>query len=332
MSGTLQTTIPSYSYAQYADDENIQSFIAAFNAITQQYINTFNALNLPNYTGSLIVGALLDWVARGLYGMPRPLLPAGITKSFGAYNTSAYNTLCFNESITLAPTIAYITTDDIFKRVLTWHLFKGDGKVFNVRWLKRRIMRFLVGVDGTNPNIDNTDQISVTFGVNGQVTIRIIDSQRSVSAGAIYNTFAFNAQPYNGLSTFVTQYPTLVAAPILQAAVASGALELPFQFSWLVIIVGGTLLSANGGFLLVDASARYPTSSAGLLPGALWSNSTFVSVVPGSTPSPTAPPVIFSSITAQQLLALGGGNLPITDPLVLGQLWNNGGFVCISNG
>ena len=41
-------------------------------------------------------------------------------------------------------------TDDVFKRILTWHFYKGDGKNFSVRWLKRRIWRFLQGANGTD--------------------------------------------------------------------------------------------------------------------------------------------------------------------------------------
>lgn len=338
MSTTLQKTIPSYAYTQYADDDDIQGFFAAFNTLAQQYVNTFNALNLPVYTGDLIVGALLDWVALGLYGLARPLLPYGVGKNLGPYNTSAFNSLYFNESKLLGPTTYYATTDDIFKRILTWHLYKGDGKVFNIRWLKRRIMRFLLGVNGTSPDIGNTYQVSVTFGPSGQVNIRIINALRVVAGGAIYNAFAFNTQAFDGLQTTVEQFIPFAAAPTFQAAVQAGVLELPFQFTWIVVFdnIGPTPeqtgLLNNSGFLQLTASLGYPASPSGLAAGQVWSDSAFVGIVAGITPNPAAAPVFFGSITAAGLLLLGGGNLPLTDPHVLNQVWNNGGFGCVSLG
>lgn len=96
------------------------------------------------------------------------------------------------------------------------------------------------------------------------------------------------------------------------------------------------LLANDGGVLVVSPSAGYPSSATGLVAGSLWRNTSgggggVVSVVPGVTPNPFAPPVFFSSITAAILLTLGGGNLPLTNPGAgSGQLWNNGGVVSIA--
>lgn len=97
-----------------------------------------------------------------------------------------------------------------------------------------------------------------------------------------------------------------------------------------------TLLSNDGGWLVVASSAGWPTSSGSLPAGALWSNGTsgqpgLATIVPGITPNPSAPPVYFGSITAVALLALGGGNLPLTNPGAgSGQLWNQGSVVAIA--
>ena len=96
---------------------------------------------------------------------------------------------------------------------------------------------------------------------------------------------------------------------------------------------GGVLVFAS-----IAAAAGYPTSPAGLLPGAVWNNGYTVDVVGGVIPDPSAPPLFFPNVSAAQLLALGGGNLPINAaPAGHGQLWNNtgsggpgaGGQVCI---
>jgi hypothetical protein len=88
-----------------------------------------------------------------------------------------------------------------------------------------------------------------------------------------------------------------------------------------------------GGVLTLTALGNYPTSSAGLPPGAVWSNALVVTVIPGVLPSPLFPAVFYGGeIDAQQLLQIGGGNLPASDPQVNTQLWNNSGIVNVSAG
>ena len=96
-----------------------------------------------------------------------------------------------------------------------------------------------------------------------------------------------------------------------------------------VIAEYGVFLDNNGVLTLSD-TLNYPTSSVGLIAGNVWSNSLIVSVVSGVTPDPSAPPVLFGNVSPGDLLALGGGNLPLTDPGVTLQLWNNSGTVNIS--
>lgn len=203
MSATLQNTIPSYLYQQYSDDDDLQAFVDSYNTITQQYINTFNQLNLPVYTQ--LSGSLLDWVGQGVYGYPRPSLPGTGPTSVGPLDTYGPNDkVPLNFQTTTAGT-TYETTDDIYQRLLTWHFYKGDGKTFSINWLKRRIMRFMLGTNGTAPNVSNTYQINVTFGSGNVVNITC---------------------------------PTYPAAPFLAAAIASGAAELPFQWQWAFTVSG----------------------------------------------------------------------------------------------
>jgi hypothetical protein len=231
---TIQQTIPSYLYWQYADDDDLQAFVAAYNALTQQYVDWFNQIGLPIYTGDQISGLLLDWVAEGLYGIARPTLPSGQSQSLGPFNTYALNTVAFNARRQIGTNNYFATTDDTFKRVITWLFFKGDGKVFNIRWLKRRIVRFLNGVNGVDADTSNTYQISVTFGVNGQINIRVLNGVRTVTGGAIFNTFALNQMGFNAVNSTFQQFSPVAESAILKAAIEAGVLELPFQFSAVV--------------------------------------------------------------------------------------------------
>lgn len=199
----LQNAIPSYLYEQYYDDENLQAFVRAYNVQMQEYIDWFNNASLPIYTGPLIQGALLDWVAYGLYGMRRPTLSSGRNQDLGPYNTAMYNLLMYNEAKKVGANNVTVTTDDIFKRIMTWRLYRGDGKIFNIEWLKRRIVRFLTFPNGTSGRIEQTYDVSVTLGSNSVINILL---------------------------------PGVPNANILKEAIDSGAVELPFQFTYSVTI------------------------------------------------------------------------------------------------
>jgi hypothetical protein len=203
---SVQNVIPSYLYVQYNDDSDLQAFVASYNSYAQTYLNTFNQLNLPVYTNGGISGTLLDWVATGLYGYPRPGLPTTGTPEIGPFNTYTLDGLAFNATIPPVGQTYYATTDDIYKRCLTWHFYKGDGKVFNIKWLKRRIIRFLYGINGSNPNIDQTYGISVAFTGDFAITITV---------------------------------PVLPAATVFKEAIRAGILEMPFQLTTTVVIAAG---------------------------------------------------------------------------------------------
>ena len=303
----LSNILASYVYKQYEDDANIQALCASFNTLAQAYQTYLTGLNLPVYPG--LAGPVLDWMAEGLYGIARPVLQYGSVRTVGPLNTYGPNTVNvgLNTTVLSGGVSAYTVNDDIFKRIITWKFFKGDGLYFNPIWLKRRIMRFLTCPNGAATNIDQTYPVSVAFGSGRAVTITV------------------TASPTNGVAVFV--------ATLFQAAVASGALQLPFQYVYTVNVVnGGTGLGNNSGVLQVLNATGWPTSSTGLAAGALWTASGGADVKPGATPNPTAPPVIYGYTTSGALLALGGGNLPTSDPANLDQLWNNAGIVCVSSG
>lgn len=241
----LTESLPAYLYQQYTDDDDLQAFVIAFNEMVSWYINWFARLNPADYTQPHIQGALLDWVAAGLYGMMRPALPLGFFRTIGPLNTWALNTWVLNTQKIIAPSDFEATTDDIFKRILTWHIYKDDGDVFTIRWLKRRIERFLTGVDGTGGATEavppwlapsKTYDVSVTFGDNNEVNINFQSVRRRFIGGALLNTFALNTTYLNEFDSQSITFPVSPLARVFRAAVDTGVLELPFQFKFIVNI------------------------------------------------------------------------------------------------
>lgn len=230
----------SYLFKEYDDDADLQAFVDGFNSLAEVYVDWFANSALPIYTSPQIAGTLLDWVALGLYGMKRPALSSGRNRSLGPLNTYGANVLPPNRRKLIGPINVTVTTDDIFKRIITWNFYKGDGNVFNARWLKRRIMRFLIGENGTAPNIDQTYAISVIFGKGGIVTVRIAIGTRTITGGAFPNRMGPNSRiPLGSLRTTYT--PPLVPNPfplesVLQEALETGVLQVPFQYTVGVII------------------------------------------------------------------------------------------------
>lgn len=228
------TFLYAYAYQQYQDDDNVKAFFTAYTQIGQQYLDSINELQLPIYSGPNLTGALLDWVMVGLYDIVRPALPRTDIRSIGPYGTAYYGQISYGMRRTITPSTFYETTDDIYKRIGTWALWKGDGKVFNIRWLKRRIMRFLTGVDGAAGEVGQTYRVSVTL-AGGEVGIRIFAGVRTITKSASYGKFAYGTRPYGKLSSTYVPYPNAELVPILQSAIDSGVLELPFQFTYSVV-------------------------------------------------------------------------------------------------
>ena len=78
----VQLTTPAYLYQSWTTGlgaDELQSFVNAYNAMMQYYITWFCNAELPIYTGQtgIQVGGMLDWIAYGIYGFLRPLLPIG---------------------------------------------------------------------------------------------------------------------------------------------------------------------------------------------------------------------------------------------------------------
>lgn len=91
-----------------------------------------------------------------------------------------------------------------------------------------------------------------------------------------------------------------------------------------------TFFINDGGVLVLNGPNTWPTAPPSAA-GSVWNNGGAVCVVAGVTPDPLAQPIFFGTILASQLISIGGGNLPITQPAEGSlQLWNNGGVVCIA--
>ena len=168
---TTTDIIKSYPYVQFADDENITAWFDAYNTYAQQYLDWFNNTPLAVYTRSEISGALLDWVANGVYGCYRTPIAFGNSRSIGPLNTYTPNYIPFNQGKKLSDVTSFTMTDDIFKRVITWNFYKGDGVQISIPWLKKRIARF-TGL--------NFMDISVTVGANKSVMVKVTGADSEI--------------------------------------------------------------------------------------------------------------------------------------------------------
>lgn len=219
---SIQKTIPSYLYFQYSNDPDLPSLIKAYNIITQEYVDWFNSVNLPIYTH--LSGSLLDWVGQGLYGITRPVFSSSTVEGVMGQIASIMNvgsaripTPNVGNGISTTKiyqtTTIYSTPDDVYKRCITWMFYKGDGTTFSITWLKRRIYRFLHGINGTDSSPVFTPDISVTFD----------DSTLPLPTCNIDLTNT-NAEGINLIAIY------------FQLAVEQGILSLPFRFAYNVTI------------------------------------------------------------------------------------------------
>ena len=198
-----QSVLPAYPYLQYSDDDNIQGFFAALNGLQQGYLDWFNQTPLGVYTSSGITGTLLDWCATGIYGISRPVLSTQNSTNTGAWNSYAWNTLPWDGAqITKSGTVT-VASDDIYKRVLTWHLYRGDGNIPSVPWLRRRVARFIYGANGSDISVDALPNIQISQPSSHALTI-------TIPTGIVSNLFAL--------------------------CVANGVLALPFQMTFTVTV------------------------------------------------------------------------------------------------
>ena len=187
--GNIPDIIPAYLYQQYADDSDLQAFVGAYNSLAQGYLDWFNQNYLALYTSPNISGSLLDWTATGIYGITRPVLATSSVKEIGGYDAAAWNSIEWNGFRVTQSGTAAIANDDIYRRALTWALYRGDGKQMTVQWLRRRVARFIYGTNGADIDIGLISKVGIT---NSAKAITITIPTAAYGSSALQNLIAQN--------------------------------------------------------------------------------------------------------------------------------------------
>lgn len=225
----LADIIPSYIYKEFQDDPNVIAFSDGINSLAQGYLDWFNQTPMAVYTNANVSGPLLDWVGVNLYGIARPVISTSSTSSTGELATNVLGehtlgTLTVNKGGT-----AQVANDDIYKRTLTWLLYRGDGVQMSVEWLRRRIARFLYGVDGTD--------IDVGLIVNVSIVLNEPSGFANRTYGA-YNTYPYDTNALDGFFAppqhqFVITIPAGTSSNYFLSLFNSGYLPAPFQMTYI---------------------------------------------------------------------------------------------------
>lgn len=226
----ITSTISSYPYVQWSDDPDVGAFFAAYNQMSQANLDAINGYQLPIYLNQS--GALLDWAASSIYGVFRPTLSSGGPRPIGPYDTTIYNTQPYDGFRFEVSAANFIADDQTYRAIIQWNTFKGDGVNFTMRWLKRRVERFLTG----DIFPDNTFDISVKFTTDTDVLIAVSETNRGFAGGALFGQMIFNGQDFNEIDTNPSEHSATALARALKAAVNSGVLLLPFQYTFTVQI------------------------------------------------------------------------------------------------
>lgn len=207
MSDPLQTIFGAYLYEEYQTDENLAAWWQSRNQLTQGYLDWWNSTPLGLYTSANVSGALLDWIGEGIYGIPRPVISTSSTSFLGGLNQFALNSLDLNGNQFRQSGTAQIANDDIYRRVLTWWLWRGDGPYMNVTWLKRRVMRFLSGADGSDLLLSQSPP-SITVSGNVIAISVPASSIASIMADFLSSDILIMPFPYSASVSFYTQLTT----------------------------------------------------------------------------------------------------------------------------
>lgn len=226
----ITDTVPAYLYWQYSDDENLQAFIDSYNTMTQSYLDWYNDTPLAIYTDSSISGSLLDWIAQGIYGISRPVIGTYNAQYFNTPISVPTNTQAVNRNQVIDSGTSQIVNDDIYKRCLTWFLYKGDGMQMSIPWIRRRVARFIYGSNGSDFDLSNLQYISISTSPLTNVT----------GFGGI----GYGPQFFGELSTpsgyvahsLTISIPRSTSAVTFQELATEGILNLPFQVNFTIIL------------------------------------------------------------------------------------------------
>jgi len=233
----LEDIIKSYLYTQYNDDDDIQAFVSAYNSMAQEIYSWMINANLPVFVDGYNAGEQLKWIARGIYGVKPPVLVSGKQSIYGPYNAMLFNQLPFNGRKVVNQSEQVVASDDLFKRIMTWNFYKGDGFQFTIPWLKRRIMRFIVGADGLDVLNDQHWSISILFSGDG-ASVSVVKGYRKLTESAVFNAQPFNSRAFNQKTSVLIKSNEYEFASLFKQAFDSGLLHMPFYQPVSVTIVG----------------------------------------------------------------------------------------------
>lgn len=225
----LQQVVPAYVYGQFSDDPDIQAFFSGLNTEAQGYLRWFLSTPLSIYTLPNINGPFLDWIGNGIYGIQRPVVSSVMSTATAAYNTQSFDVGPYGVRKVKSTGSVTIVNDDIYKRVMTWSLYLGDGRQMSTQWLRRRVARFIFGANGTDIKPDYFQQISISRAPSGL-------------AGA-FGTGPYNMQAYDTrvATKRLTRHSLQISVPagqigqLFQQLLNQGLLPLPFQVKFSVI-------------------------------------------------------------------------------------------------
>lgn len=225
----LADIAPSYLYQQYADDSDLTAFVSAYNAICQGYLDGINQTPLGLYTSENISGVLLDWLATGIYGITRPYVSTITNSLTGAIGTYAIGTKAIGTQIRKQSGQSTALSDDYYKRVLTWFLYRGDGYRMNTQWLRRRVARFLYGANGGDIPFSDIYNVSVSQTSYPAQTGAI--GTYAVGTKAIGTSKVRQITVKHAITITV---PPSTDAQIFNMLLLNGSLALPFQIKFTV--------------------------------------------------------------------------------------------------
>lgn len=228
----LTDIIPAYIYKQYQDDENILAFADGINSLSQEYLDWFNQTPMGVYTNSNVAGALLDWVGNNLYGLFRPTISTSSITSSGELGTNTLGTHTIGTLTVTNSGTAQVANDDIYKRLMTWFLYRGDGVQMSVEWVRRRVARFIYGAYGADIDVGLITNVGIALPTD------------STTLGST-NSFAVNTQAVNtSVPITITQshalvitVPNIAMGNTFQTLFNGNYLPLPFQVNFKVVLV-----------------------------------------------------------------------------------------------
>ncbi|QCE32955.1 hypothetical protein FAI41_04725 [Acetobacteraceae bacterium] len=192
--------LKAYVYQQYSDDSDIMALFESYNQIAQDYLKTFISHCPAIYIDDFWSAGELTYLAWFLWGQRRWYSDyASSIDLEGAIDELAIDEVAAGGSVP-TPRQKLLINDDTFRRIMTWNLYRGDGPQFSIPWLKKRIKRWMIGVNGYAP----------LFGDANEVSVHVSEKIVNISV--------------------VTSDTTLLLS--LQAALYSGALNVPVGFTF----------------------------------------------------------------------------------------------------